>query len=131
MTSSAAIITILVIAILLGVATRIMKDDRVFIFGMLTLLAGSMVGALMNKSDSKDSNEYNVNSTQVYNPTQVSPANCVDFHTALGNNLAPTANPASKVMEIPVRDSSVDVAPSEAFGEIRGQPTPFIPFDTS
>jgi len=131
MTSSETIIAVLGLSLLFFVISRYMKDDKWFLIPVATLLAGAFGGALMNKFDSKDSNEVNVSTTQVYNPTQVSPANCVDFYTTLGDAPASKAEPAGKVIEVPVRDSSIDYAPSVAFGEIRGQPTQFAPFDTS
>lgn len=131
MTSSETIIAVLALSLLFFVISRYMKDDKWFLIPVAALLTGAFGGALMNKLDGKSSNEVNVSTTQVYNPTQVSPANCVDFYTVLGDTQAYKANPASKVIEVPVCDSSVDYAPSVAFGEIRGQPTQNVPFDTS
>ena len=116
------------------------KSDNLFWILLISLFAGMAGGAIVSKLN-KSSNDVKKNFEQVYNPTQVSPANCVDFYTTLGDILASTANPASEEVEIPARDSKVCFyAPSETFGEIRGQPTfnnplnkgtPGMPYDTS
>jgi hypothetical protein len=118
------------------------KSDNLFWILLVSLFAGMAGGAIVNKTSKESNDEKKINLTQVYNPTQVSPANCVDLYTVLGDALAYTANPAVKDIEVPVRDSKIkSSAPSMIFGEIRGQPTnyfnplnrgrPGMPFDTS
>lgn len=118
------------------------KSDNLFWILLISLFAGMAGGAIVNKLDKKSNDEKNnVNLEQVYNPTQVSPATSIDFYAMLGDALAILANPASKVIEIPVRDNKITViASSEVSEEIRGQPhfnnplnkgTPGMPFDTS
>lgn len=129
------------IAISWGIA-KYNKSDNLFWILLISLFAGMAGGAIVNKLDGKSNDEKsNNNLMQVYNPTQVSPANCVDFYAELGDALAILANPASEVIEIPARDNKIIVmAPSEVLEEIRGQPqfinplnkgTPGMPFDTS
>lgn len=130
MTSLLTIMTVIGLITLCWLMAKYNKSDNLFWILLVSLLAGMAGGALVNKLDGK-SNDENVNFTQVYNPTQVSPAICVDFYTTLGDAPALVAEPASKDIEIPVRDSKVDGALSKTSGEIRGQPTPFTAFDTS
>lgn len=106
------------------------KSDNLFWILLISLFAGMAGGALVKKFDSKNDDK-KTNFEQVYNPTQVSPAICVDFYTQLGDAHALTAKPASKEIEIPVRDIKESNAPSKTSEEIRGQPTTFGPFDTS
>ena len=116
------------------------KSDNLFWILVVALLSGMAGGAIFNKCSNANDEEKKTNFTQVYNPTQVSPANCADFYTELGIDLALMANPASKDVEIPAIGSKVSAAPSLVYGEIRGQPTNFnplnkgtpgMPYDTS
>ena len=117
------------------------KSDNLFWILLISLFAGMAGGALVNKLKKSNDEKSNVNLEQVYNPTQVSPANCASLYAELGDALAFVANPASEVKEIPARDSKiVTIALSKVFEEIRGQPnflnplnkgTPGMPFDTS
>ena len=123
------------------VISKYHKNDNLFWMLVISLLAGMAGGAIAKKLSTTTDSKKDVMTTQVYNPTQVSPAICVDFYTQLGDILASMANPASEVLEIPARDSKVSFyAPSKTSGEIRGQPTfnnplnkgtPGMPFDTS
>lgn len=132
MTSLLTILSIVGLVSICWVIAKYNKSDNLFWTLLVSLLAGMAGGALVSKLDSKSNNETTTNFTQVYNPTQVSPATSVDFCTVLGDARAIMAEPASKVSEIPVRDSKVSfTAPSKTSGEIRGQPTPFTAFDTS
>lgn len=132
MTSLLTILSIVGLIAICWAISKYNKNDYLFLVLLVSLLAGMAGGALANKLTKKSSSEIRTDFTQVYNPTQVSPAICVDFCTELGDARAFTAKPASKVTEIPVRDSKVSfLAPSKVFGEIRGQPTDFIAFDTS
>lgn len=126
------------VAIAWGIA-KYSKNDNLFWILLTSMLAGMAGGAIVNKLDGKSNDEKNVNLEQVYNPTQVSPANSIDFYAELGDALADTANPASKVITTPTPHKT-DTAPSETSEEIRGQPlfqnplnkgTPGMPFDTS
>ena len=139
MTSLLTILSIIGLIAICYVLAKYNKSDNLFWILLISLFAGMAGGALVNKLNKV--NDEKTNFTQVYNPTQVSPAFCVDFYTQLGDILASKANPASEDIEIPVRDSKVTfIAPSEVSGEIRGQPhfrnpknkgTPEMPFDTS
>lgn len=136
------LLTILSIAGLIAICwamAKYNKNDNLFWILLISLFAGMAGGALVNKL-SKSYDENTTNFMQMYNPTQVSPADCVDFYTQLGDIRATEAKPASKVIEISARDNEVSTAPSKTSGEIRGQPpyynpqnkgTPGIPFDTS
>ncbi len=138
------LLTILSVIGLIAIAWSIAKynkSDNLFWILLIALFAGMAGGAIVNKLNKENGDKkININPEQVYSPTQVSPANCVDFYTELGDALA-SANPAVKDLEIPVRDSKIIViAPSKTSGEIRGQPTnpnplnkgtPGMPFDTS
>ena len=138
------LLTILSVIGLIAIAWSIAKynnSDNLFWILLIALFAGMAGGAIVNKLTKEDGDKkININPEQVYSPTQVSPANCADFYTELGDALA-SANPAVKDLEIPVRDSKIIViAPSKTSGEIRGQPTnpnplnkgtPGMPFDTS
>ena len=138
------LLTILSVIGLIAIAWSIAKynkSDNLFWILLIALFAGMAGGAIVNKLTKEDGDKkININPEQVYSPTQVSPANCADFYTELGDALA-SANPAVKDLEIPVRDSKIIViAPSKTYGEIRGQPTnpnplnkgtPGMPFDTS
>lgn len=139
MTSLLTITTFLGLVGVCYIMAKYNKNDNLFWALLISLFAGMAGGAIFNKLN-KHAEKKNVNLTQVYNPTQVSPAICADFYTELGDALAYTAKPASKDIEIPVSDSEVDNAPSKVYGEIRGQPTnvgilnkggPTIMFDTS
>ena len=139
MTSLLTILSVVGLISICYVLAKCNKSDNLFWILLISLFAGMAGGALVNKL-SKTNNE-ETNFTQVYNPTQVSPAFCVDFYTQLGNILASKANPASEELEIPAHVSKVMfIAPSKVSGEIRGQPhfknpknkgTPGMPFDTS
>jgi len=132
MTSLLTILSIVGLIAICWAISKYNKNDNLFWALLVALLAGMAGGALVNKLTTKSNNEIKTNFTQVYNPTQVSPANCVDFCTELGDTRALTAEPVSKVAEIPASDSKVSfTAPSKVFGEIRGQPTKFTAFDTS
>ena len=140
MTSLLTIITLTVLITVCWALAKYNKSDNLFWILLISLFAGMAGGAIVSKLE-KSSNEVKADFTQVYNPTQVSPAICVDFYTQLGDILASMANPASEVLEIPARDSKVSFyAPSKTSGEIRGQPpfigpknkgTPGMPYDTS
>lgn len=139
------LLTILSVIGLIAIAWSIAKynkSDNLFWILLISLFAGMAGGAIVNKLSKEQKDEKsNVNLKQVYNPTQVHPANCADFYTELGSALAITANPAVKDVEIPARDIKIiAIAPSKTSGEIRGQPnifnplnkgTPGMPFDTS
>lgn len=132
MTSLLTIISVIGLIGTCWIMAKYNKSDKLFWSLLISLFAGMAGGALVNKCSSASTNEVRTDFTQVYIPTQVSPALCVDFCTKLGDTRASKANPAGKVSEIPVRDSEVSiVAPSKTSGEIRGQPTPFTAFDTS
>lgn len=132
MTSLLTILSIVGLVAICWAMAKYNKSDNLFWILLVSLLAGMAGGALVNKISNDDSNEIKTNFTQVYNPTQVSPAISVDFCTKLGDTRAIKAEPASKVTEIPARDSKVSfTAPSKTSGEIRGQPTQFTAFDTS
>lgn len=132
MTSLLTILSIVGLFAICWAISKYNKDDILFWYLLVSLLAGMAGGALVNKLTAKGNNEIKTDFTQVYNPTQVSPAICVDFCTELGDTRALTAKPAGKVAEIPARDSKVSfTALSKTFGEIRGQPTKFTAFDTS
>lgn len=122
------------------VISKYHKNDNLFWMLVISLLAGMAGGAIAKKLSTTTDSKKDVITTQVYNPTQVSPADCIDFYAMLGDALAFEAKPASKVTEVPVRDSSYDIALSKSSREIRGQPhqlnpqnkgTPGMPFDTS
>lgn len=141
MTSLLTTLSILGLIVLFWAMAKYNRSDNLFWILLISLFAGMAGGALIGKFNKTNSSEVKADFTQVYNPTQVSPAICVDFYTQLGDILASMANPASEVIEIPARDSKVSFyAPSETSGEIRGQPTfsnpqnkgtPGMPFDTS
>lgn len=125
------LLTILSIAGLIGICwamAKYNKNDNLFWILLISLFAGMAGGALVNKL-SKSSDENTTNFMQMYNPTQVSPADCVDFCTELGDIRADMAKPASKVTEISARDNKVSIAPSKTSGEIRGQPPYFYPLN--
>lgn len=108
------------------------KNDNLFWILLVSIFAGMAGRALVTKFNGTNKNEIRTDFGQVYNPTQVSPADCVDFCTLLGDTSASKAEPAVKVSEIPVRDTKVSfIALSKTFGEIRGQPTQATMFDTS
>ena len=112
------------------------KSDSLFWTLLISLMAGMAGGAIVSKLESADKNV--TNTTQV-NPTQMLPANSVDFYAALGSTIATVQNSVSKDKEIPARDSNVSCAPSRSYGEILGpgpfsphnKGTPGMPFDTS
>lgn len=132
MTSLLTILSIIGLVAICWAIAKYNKSDNLFWILLVSLLAGMAGGALVKKLDGKSYNENQTNFMQVYNPTQVSPADCVDFCTVLGDTSASKAEPAGKVAEIPARDNKVSfIAPSKTFGEIRGQPTLFTAFDTS
>lgn len=144
MTSLLTIISVMLLISVCWLMAKYNKSDDLFWILLISLFAGMAGGALANKLDGKSSSETKTNFTQVYNPTQVSPATSVDFCTLPGDALAILANPASKVTEILAYVSKVSfIALSDVFGEIRGQPvkvqnfyphsrgTPEMPFDTS
>ena len=126
------------IAISWGIA-KYAKNDNLFWILLTSMLAGMAGGAIVNKLDGKSDDEKKVSLEQVYNPTQVSPAGCIDFYAEPGDALAPTAKPAGKVITTPTQ-TKTDSAPSRTSEEIRGQPcnfnpfhlgNPGLPFDTS
>jgi len=121
------LLTIIGLVVMCWLMAKYNKSDNLFWILLISLFAGMAGGALINKFDGKNNDE-NVNFKQVYNPTQVSPATCVDFYTELGDALAFEAKPAGQVIEIPARDIKVSIAPSKVSGEIRGQPSYFNPF---
>ena len=135
-----SLLTILTLIVICWAMAKYNKSDNLFWILLISLFAGMAGGALINKFE-KSNDESNVNSKQVYNPTQVSPATSIDFYAQLGDAPAFTADPVVKELEIPARDSRINVvAPSKISGEIRGQPNyfhphnkggPGIPFDTS
>ena len=114
---------------------KLNKSDNLFWILLVSFLAGMAGGAIVNQANANEpENETTTNFTQVYIPTQVSPATSVDFCTELGDTRASMAEPAVKVTEIPVLGSKVSFpALSRTFGEIRGQPPTQHPtmFDTS
>lgn len=114
---------------------KLNKSDNLFWILLVSFLAGMAGGAIVNQANANEpENETTTNFTQVYIPTQVSPATSVDFCTELGDTRASMAEPAVKVTEIPVLGSKVSFsALSKTFGEIRGQPPTQHPtmFDTS
>ena len=114
---------------------KLNKSDNLFWILLVSFLAGMAGGAIVNQANANEpENETTTNFTQVYSPTQVSPATSVDFCTELGDTRASMAEPAVKVTEIPVLGSKVSFpALSRTFGEIRGQPPTQHPtmFDTS
>lgn len=138
MTSLLTILSIVGLITVCWIVGKFNKSDNLFWILLISLMAGMAGGAIAGKLNAADKKKTNF--TQVYNPTQVSPANCVDFYTELGDALAYTAEPASKDVEIPAFGSKVSFAPSKVFGEIRGQPTfnnpqnkgtPGMPYNTS
>lgn len=114
------------------------KNDNLFLILLISLFAGMAGGAIVNKLDKERVKETITNITQVYNPTQVSPAISIDSIALPADTVAFKAEPASKDYGIPAFGSNVS-APSRLFGEIRGQPNnntlnkggPMTPFDTS
>ena len=130
MTSLLTILSVIGLIAICYVIAKCNKSDNLFWILLISLfagMAGGAIGSRLNKAAEKK-----INFTQVYNPTQVSPAACIDFYTMPDDAFAYQAEPASKDVEIPAFGSKVNfVAPSKVFGEIRGQPTEFTPFDTS
>lgn len=106
MTSLLTIATFLGLVGVCYIMAKYNKSDNLFWILLISLFAGMAGGAIFNKLN-KHAEKKNVNLTQVYNPTQVSPAICADFYTELGDALAYTAKPASKDIEIPVSDSEL------------------------
>lgn len=140
MTSFLTVLLIVALIISCYFVAKYNRNDNLFLLLIIALLAGMAGGAIYNKLSDKSDVEKKTNLTQVYNPTQDLPANCIDFYAMLGGIRASEQNPMSKVIEIPAFGSLVSYCPSESFGEIRGQPgyfnprnkgTPGIPFDTS
>ena len=130
MTSLLTTLSILVLIVLFWAMAKYNRSDNLFWILLISLFAGMAGGALVNKFSKKNSNEVKTDFTQVYNPTQVSPAICADFCTELGDARAFMAEPASKVAEVPARDSKViSIASSKTFGGIRGQPAEFTTTD--
>lgn len=108
------------------------KNDNLFWILLISIFAGMAGRALVTKLNTKSENEIRTDFRQVYNPTQVSPADCAAFCALLGDPRAFEAKPAVKVPESPVHATKVSfTALSKTFGEIRGQPTQAITFDTS
>lgn len=134
------LITILtgLIIIICWLMAKYNKSDNLFFILLVSLLAGMAGGAMISKLNKENAKKNMTNITQVYNPTQVSPAISIDSIALPGDAVAFKAKPVSKDYGIPAIGSSVS-APSKLFGEIRGQPTnyplnkggPMIPFDTS
>ena len=132
-----AVIGIITLCYIIG---KYNKSDNLFWMLVISLLAGMAGGAIVRKANA-DKNEKKTITTQVTYPTQVLPANCIDFYAVLGSTLAIRHNPAGKDLEIPACDSSYSsLALSKSSREIRGQPpqynpqnkgTPGMPFDTS
>ena len=130
MTSLLTILAIIGLIAVCYVMAKYNKSDNLFWILLISLFAGMAGGALVSRLNK--ATEKKTNFTQVYNPTQVSPAACIDFYTMLGDAFALVAKPASKDTEIPAFGSKVSfAAPSKVSVEIRGQPTPFEAFDTS
>ena len=135
-------ITVIALIALCWLMGKYNKSDNLFWILLVSLLAGMAGGAIFNKLNAKsiEGEKNNVNLTQVYIPTQVSPATSIDFYAMLGDARTFEVTPASKDLEVPAFGSKINVAPSMTFGEIRGQPnylfprnkgTPGMPFDTS
>lgn len=132
MTSLLTILSIIGLIAICWAVGKYNKSDNLFWILLVSLLAGMAGGALVNKLDSKSNDEVRTYfTTQVYNPTQVSPAIYVEFDSSLGDIRAHKAKPVIK--DELLYDSKVEssTAPSKTSGEIRGQPTKFTPFDTS
>lgn len=104
------------------------KNDNLFWILLISLFAGMAGGAIFNKLSNKEYEETISNFEQVYNPMQVSPAISIGFYAEPGDSFAFMAEPASQEIETPARDIKVSYAPSEVYGEIRGQPDNFNPF---
>lgn len=140
MTSLLTIFTVIGLIAVCYIMAKYNKSDALFWTLLISLFAGMAGGAIFNKISKESNEEKKTNLTQVYNPTQVLPATSIDFFALLGEPIALTLKPVSKDKEIPARDSQIVCAPSESYGEIRGQPrnfrpfnkgTPEMPFDTS
>lgn len=131
-------LTIIAVIILCWLMGKYNKSDNLFWILLVSMMAGMAGGAIVSKLEKKHADENKTNITQVYNPTQVSPAISIDSIAMPADIIAYKANPASKDYGIPAFGSNVS-APSKLFGEIRGQPTyylrnkggPMNPFDTS
>lgn len=129
MTSLLTILSIIGLIAICWAMAKYNKSDNLFWILLVSLFAGMAGGALTGKVAKQNSEKKN-NFTQVYNPTQVSPAICADFCTELGDARAFMAEPAGKVAEVPARDSKViSIASSKTFGGIRGQPAEFTTTD--
>ena len=141
MTTLLTIMSVIGIISVCWVIAKYNRNDNLFWMLVISLLAGMAGGAIFNAVKKDDiEKKHNSDLTQVYCPTQVSPAICVDFYTPLGDARVSETEPASKGIEIPVRDSKIEFAPSMSYEEIRGQPVflnppcrgnPGMPFDTS
>lgn len=135
-----SLITILVglLIVICWLMAKYNKSDNLFFILLVSLFAGMAGGAIISKLNKENAKENITNITQVYNPTQVSPAISIDSIALPADIVAFKAEPVSKDYGIPAIGSNVS-APSRLFGEIRGQPTyyprnkggPMNPFDTS
>ena len=140
MTSFLTVLLIIALVTSCYFVAKYNRNDNLFLILIIALLAGMAGGAIFNKLNGKSNEEKKINLTQVYNPTQDLPADCIDFYAVLGDASAFMQDPVSKVIEVPAFGSLVNRSPSESTGKIRGQPlcfnprnkgTPGIPFDTS
>ena len=140
MTSFLTVLLIIALVTSCYFVAKYNRNDNLFLILIIALLSGMAGGAIFNKLNSKSNEEKKINLTQVYNPTQDLPADCIDFYAVLGAVSALKPLPVSKVIEVPAFGSLVNYSPSESTGKIRGQPlsfilrnkgTPGMPFDTS
>jgi hypothetical protein len=140
MTTLLSILAVIGIIALCYMIGKYNKNDNLFWVLVISLLAGMAGGAIARNAKREKSEKTNI-TTQVINPTQVLPANCIDFCAVLGSTLVVRHMPVGQDTEIPARDSSYEsYALSKSSKEIRGQPsqfnpqnkgTPGMPFDTS
>ena len=140
MTTLLSILAVIGVIALCYMISKYNKNDNLFWVLVISLLAGMAGGAIARNAKHEKSEKTNI-TTQVINPTQVLPANCIDFCAVLGSTLVVRHNPVGQDTEIPARDSSYEsYALSKSSREIRGQPpqynpqnkgTPGMPFDTS
>ena len=140
MTSFLTVLLIIALVISCYLVAKYKRNDNLFLTLIIALLAGMAGGAIFNKLSDRSKEEKKINLTQVYNPTQDLPADCIDFYAELGGTSALKPAPVSKVTEVPAFGSQINHRPSESTGKIRGQPlnfkpknkgTPGLPFDTS
>lgn len=137
MTTLLTILAVIGLVAICYIVGKYNKSDNLFWILLISLMAGMAGGAIVSKLE--HSNDKNITNTTQVNPTQMLPANSVDFYAALGSTLAFEHNSVSKDKEIPARDSSISYASSRSYGEIlgpgpfspRNKGTPGMPFDTS